>query len=493
MDYVPASLMADFYKLFHIVQYPEKTETVYSTWTARISRIPGINEVVVAGYQAFNKEILCEFFTLNFFSRNKEDVVQEYRRCVKYCLGVQSPDTKHIEELHSLGYLPLSMKALPEGTVVPLRVPILTIQNTHPKFAWLTNFIESMASSEMWHPITSATIARQYRKILDKYAMETVGDISFVDFQGHDFSMRGMSGIKSGAKAGFGHLLSFKGTDSIPSIYFAERFYNANMEKELIGTSIPATEHSVMCANGSTTDEQEYEAYKRLITEVYPNGFVSIVSDTRDFWRNVEMIGTKLKEAIIKRDGRVVIRPDSGDPVKIIIGDKDATHGTLEHKGLVAALWDYFGGTTTKKGFKLLDSHIGCIYGEAINLERAEAIVEGLKEQGFASINCVFGIGSYTYQYVTRDTFGLAYKSTLCVINGDQKQLFKNPKTDDGSKASQKGRVAVVKRPDGKLECIDNLFLNTTIPEDQLVEVFRDGKILVDQSLAEIRQRLTSQ
>lgn len=486
-DRLAATLLCDFYKVAHREMYPEGTELVYSTWTPRASRMKGVEKVVAFGFQAFLKN-LNVIFANNFFSRSKEDVAKEYARVIKFTLGVQNPDTSHIEALHDLGYLPISVKALPEGTLVPLRVPMLTIQNTKPEFFWVTNYIESLASAELWQSSTSATIALEYRKLLNKFAMETVGNTDFVQFQGHDFSFRGMSSLNSAISSGMGHLLSFVGTDTIPAIQATEILYNSNIEKELIGTSIPATEHSIQCAYG---DDMKY--LDHMLSVVHPNGFVSIVSDGYDFWDVISRVLPALKDKIMTRKGgpvgdRVVIRPDSGDPVLIVCGDPDGKT-ELERKGAIEALWDIFGGTVTEKGYKVLDSHIGLIYGDAITLRRAEEICERLKAKGFASINCVYGIGSYTYQYNTRDTFGFALKSTLTVRNGDEIQIFKNPKTDNGIKKSQKGRVVVLKDKNS-FKLVDGLGLKDDIKGDQLREIYKDGKLLIDDNFSDIRKRL---
>ncbi len=480
-----ATLLCDFYKVSHREMYPTGTETIYSTWTPRASRMKGVDEVVAFGYQAFFTK-LNEIFEKDFFSRTKEEIVSEYTRVIKNTLGVQSPDTSHIEALHDLGYLPLEVKAVAEGTVVPLRVPILTIQNTNPKFFWLTNYIETLASCELWQASTSATIAREYRKIMDKYAMETVGNTDFVPFQGHDFSMRGMSSLESAMTSGMGHLLSFVGTDTIPAITAAEHYYGANVEKELVGTSIPATEHSVQCTYG---DDMKY--FSSMISDVHPSGFVSIVSDGYDFWDVIGRVIPSLKSNIMARDGKVVVRPDSGDPVLIVCGDPNGKT-ELERKGAVEALWDIFGGTVSEKGYKILDSHIGLIYGDAITLRRCEEISEKLKSKGFASINTVYGIGSYTYQYNTRDTFGYALKSTLAVINGDEKMIFKDPKTDDGTKKSQKGKVVVFEDVSGTIKFIDCLPLTTELPINLLQTIYKDGKLVNKQSFSDIRKKLAS-
>jgi len=495
-----AALLCDFYKISHRNMYPKGTEMVYSTWTPRASRMKGVDHVVNFGGQAFIKNYLIDFFEEAFFSRPKEEVVAEYKRLLTHALGVPNPDASHIEELHDLGFLPISIKSLPEGTLVPLRVPMLTIQNTDPKFFWLTNYIETLASCELWQAMTSATIAGEYRKILDKYAFKTVGDNGFVMFQGHDFSMRGMSSLQSAITSGMGHLLSFAGTDTIPAIQGAESVYNANIEKQLVGTSIPATEHSIQCAF-----EDDVEYLTHMMTKVHPTGPVSIVSDGYDFWQVIREVIPSLKETILARDGgpesldKVVIRPDSGDPVLIVCGDPNGKT-ELERKGAVEALWDIFGGSVTEKGYKLLDSHIGLIYGDAITLRRCEEICERLEAKGFASINAVFGIGSYTYQYNTRDTFGFALKSTLCVINGKEKQIFKDPKTDNGIKKSQKGKVVVYRDlQTGKITFADNLGLNDSIYMrkdgknidcDMLKEIYRDGKLLIDDDFESIRARL---
>lgn len=490
----PATLLADFYKLSHREQYPVGTEVVYSTFTPRSNKyFPVADKVVMFGLQGFIKKYLIDYFNDNFFNRPKTVVVNEYSRIVKYCLGKENPDTSHIEELHGLGYLPIRINALKEGTLVPIKVPVLTVENTNPKFFWLTNYLETIISSEIWQPMTSATISYQYRKLLNEYALKTTGSTEGVQFQAHDFSMRGMSSLESAQTSGAGHLLSFNGTDTIPAILYHEQYYNTNVEKELIGASISATEHSVMCSYGKTN---EFELFKRLITEVYPNGFFSVVSDTWDFWKVVGEYLPKLKQEIMNRDGRVVIRPDSGDPVLMICGNPDG-ETELERKGLIVALWDIFGGTITEKGYKLLDFHIGAIYGDSITIQRAKEIVSRLEVKGFASTNIVFGVGSYTYQYNTRDTFGFAMKATYVIVNGEERLIFKDPKTDDGLKKSQRGRVAVVKDEYGNITCVDGLDRESYAVDglqhfDLLEPVFEDGELLRDESLQEIRETLLS-
>jgi nicotinamide phosphoribosyltransferase len=392
--------------------------------------------------------------------------------------------TTYLKGMNDLGYIPMIIKALPEGVSVPVRVPMLTIYNTLPQFFWLTNYFETLLSTTIWLPCNSATLAKQYRIILDKYAKETSSIPEFVDWQGHDFSMRGMAGLEAAIMSSAGHLLSFTGTDTIPSIDFLEEYYNANSDTELIGGSVAATEHSVMCMG---TNAGEQNTFKHLITEIYPSGIVSIVSDTWNLWKVLTEYLPNLKNEILARNGKVVIRPDSGDPVDIICGNLNGKT-TEERKGVIELLWETFGGITNKKGYKELDSHIGAIYGDSITLDRATQICERLKEKGFATTNIVLGIGSFTYQYNTRDTFGFAMKATYGEVAGKGREIYKDPITDDGTKKSAKGLMKIIK-VNGEYKLIDQVSWEEE-KQGELREVYRDGKILIDEKLSEIRLRM---
>jgi nicotinamide phosphoribosyltransferase len=480
-------LLCDFYKIGHREQYPEGTEKVYSTWTARGTHMQGVDYTVAFGLQRFVKKYLIDYFRDNFFNVPMTEVANEYRRVIKATLGTD-PSVRHINDLWQLGYLPLRIRAVPEGTLVPLRVPWITVENTHPNFFWLTNFIESLFSAELWQATTSATIANEFRKMLDGFAGRTNPEaMDFVAFQGHDFSFRGMSSLESACSSGLGHLLSFTGTDTIPAILEAERYYGADVTKELVGTSIPATEHSVMCCLGP---EGELDTYKHLLDDVYPTGFISIVSDTYNLWTVLgDYIGKELHDRIMARDGKLVVRPDSGDPVLIMAGDESATDA-LARKGVIETLWDTFGGTMSSTGYKVLDPHIGAIYGDAITYDRAKEISLRLAAKGFASTNTVFGIGSFTYQYNTRDTFQHAIKAGSVEINGVEYPIWKDPVTDSGTKKSLAGRVAVVREKNGMLRAASNLREGQYVPGDILEDVFIDGKLTRFQTLAQIREIL---
>lgn len=483
---------ADFYKMDHRRQYPENTQMVYSNLTARSDKLKNIpdhlfsGEITFFGLQYFIKEFLIRQWNEEFFSKDIGTVTTKYKRRLDTSLGRDSVPIGHIVDLHNLGYLPINIKALPEGSGVPVKVPVLTIHNTHPEFFWLTNYLETILSAYLWKPTTSATVAKHYRTLLDKYSALTGADKTFTQFQGHDFSFRGMSGLHDAALSGAGHLTSFVGTDTIPAIDLIEDYYNGDAEKELIGCSVPATEHSVMCMG---TKESEIETFRRLITDLYPAGIVSIVSDTWDFWKVITEYSTTLKPEIMARDGKVVFRPDSGDPVKIICGDPYAEIGSAAYKGAVQCLWEIFGGTVTPSGYRVLDSHVGLIYGDSITLDRAEQIMRRLADNNFASSNVVLGIGSYTYQYATRDTFGFAVKSTYGIVNGEGREIFKDPKTDNGVKKSARGLLRV--------DSVNGKYVMSDQQPDMrpccLREVFRDGVLLIDDTIADIRQRVAGE
>ena len=474
--------LIDGYKLDHRRQYPADTRKVYSNWTPRSSRVPGQDRVVFFGLQAFIDKYLVEKLNRQFFGQPCEQVCGSYLNRVNSYLGPNQIGIEHIHALHTLGYLPLEFRALAEGTLCPLRVPMLTVENTHEEFAWLVNYFETLISSVLWLPCTSATTAYRLRTLLNNAAAATGGDPQFVAWQGHDFSMRGMAGPEAACLSGAGHLLSFTGTDTIPAIEFIEHHYAG--ENGLIGASVAATEHSVMSAGGERSERDTFEH----ILQLYPSGIVSIVSDTWDLWNVLTSILPAIKHQIMARDGKVVIRPDSGDPTLIICGDPDKEGPA--RKGVVELLWDAFGGTATATGHRQLDPHVGVIYGDAITYERAEAICQKLAAKGFASTNMVFGVGSFSYQYVTRDTYGFAMKATWADVGGTARDLFKKPVTDNGTKFSATGRLAVV-HDSGTLRVIER-----ATPDQEaaslLTPVWRDGRFLRRSSFAEIRRTLWS-
>ena len=565
-----AIMSIDSYKIGHKAQYPDGITKVYSNFTPRSNKHLNIpakykdDQIVWVGLQAFLYE-LNEIWNSTFFNVEWDSVSSELEQYAPFC-GPNGVDKSHFKELHELGYLPIEIKSLAEGTVTTIGVPVLTITNTQDKFYWLPNFLETWMSAELWKAPTSATIARAYRKILNHYVEETGASTDFANWQLHDFSVRGMSGISDAAKSGLGHLLFSLGTDNLPAVNLVNQCYDG--KSTFIGGSVPATEHSVMCSGGKDT---EIETFRRLI-KTYPSGVLSIVSDTWDFWKVVTEYASELKNDILARVpdelglAKVVFRPDSGDPVEIICGKEikaipekyastieeakkyatdyiecliasETPHGecgemeatkifswcgkfyratveldwsrydkqyyyvdgancidfvetelTPEERGAVECLAEIFGTTTNQKGFKTLNQRVGLIYGDSITPERADQILSRLAEKGYAADNIVFGIGSFTYQYNTRDTLGFAMKATCVKINGELTPIFKDPKTDSGTKKSAKGLLSV------RLDENDRTILVDNVSESEehgglLNRVYLNGYIMNTHSFDSIRSR----
>lgn len=533
----------DFYKTGHIFQYEPGTTEVYSNFTARSDRLapvlrsgPGAfdGKVVFFGLQGFIKEFLIETFNEGFFGIPKDRAVSAYKRRMDTSLGPGVVTVDHIASLHDLGFLPIEIKALPEGSKVGMKVPLFTVKNTLPGFFWLTNYLEDILSNMNWKSITVATIAHQYRRLLDSFTELTGAPKEGVQWQVHDFSSRGMSGPEDSSRTSAGHLLSFTGSDAVGSIDYVEAYYGANADVEMIGGGVPATEHSVVSMGGKASEE---ETFLRLIKDVYPSGIVSYVSDTWDFWDVITGFTVRHYDAIVSRvpnalgQAKVVFRPDSGNPIHILCGYTDSeleagvygpqefvgANGEVlyrvkegqeidvlnrtqvvgkmitaaERKGAVQCLWDVFGGAETAKGYKMLHDRVGLIYGDSITLARAQEILQRLADKGFASSNIVLGAGSYSYQYVSRDSFGMAMKATSGVVNGERREVAKDPKTDSGTKKSAVGLLRVEK------EGADFVLYDRQTPEQAaggaLELVFKDGQLIREDNLAGIRARLAAQ
>lgn len=533
----------DSYKLGHVRMNPEGTSLIYANWTPRSDtylNLPNKNgKIVWLGGQAVVRDMV-EFWQEEFFGKNFDEVKEQFASRIRPFIGDNEFDFDLFRDLHSIGYLPFKIKALPEGSVVDIGIPCMTFRNTlNDEFghlSFMVNYIESYFSAEAWKIATTATIAHGYRRIIDGWADATMGDKFFVNFQGHDFSYRGMGGSIDSAKAGVGHLASFLGTDVVSAVDYVEYHYGSE-NNGLIGCSVPASEHSVTCLGG---EENEIDTIRRFITELYPTGVVSVVSDTWDYWDVLTNKTKILYDDIVNRKpdslglAKVVFRPDSGDPVKIIAGYtytsinmcneaerinayergfeavKDFATGKYfkakpadvngfvfneelpahEVLGSVQVLWDIFGGTINEKGYKTLNQRVGLIYGDSITPQRAEEIFKRLKDRGFASDNIVFGIGSYTYQFITRDTLGWAMKTTYGEVNGKPVNVAKNPKTDSGTKKSAKGLLRVEYEND-KFVLYDQ---QTWEQEGQgmLRVCYENGKFYNVEDFKSIRDRLTS-
>lgn len=479
----------DAYKLGHHDMYRASGNVtkVYSNFTNRKSRLEGVDKVVHFGLQAFIQKYLVDSF-VPFFDADRDEVCALYSERCAQILGGDASDynSEHIGKLHDMGYLPLSIHAVKEGTRVPFNVPSFTIENTHPDFFWLPNYIESLVSASVWHPSTTATIAYRLRELMNGFAEKTSDNLGAVAFQGHDFSFRGQASPESAAASGAGHLLSFSGSDSLISMDWVDDYYQGDNGAYL--GSVPATEHSVMSMGIALNGEKE--TFRRLL-DTYPKGILSIVSDTFDLWKVLTEFLPELKDEILAREGKLVIRPDSGKPVDILCGDASAPEGTPARKGVLELLWETFGGTVNSKGYRVLDEHIGAIYGDSINYESAKEICERMVSIGFDTTNVVLGIGSYVYQFVTRDTFNSAMKATYAEANGKSFDLFKNPVTGDGMKRSATGRLAVLKDAEGNLTLKERAS-DEDLAQSELQETWRDGKFIRYQSFADVRETLAN-
>ncbi len=514
--------LADGYKVGHFNMYQDGTEVVYSNFTPRSNKYApkGNNGKVLNFGHQYAIRFIVEHFNENFFNLNKEEVIQDIKTNFSAYLGVDY-DTNHISELHDLGYLPIEIRTLDEGTESAIKIPILFLYNTDIRFAWVTNYIETILSNLLWQPLTTATNVLLMKRIVKEAVLRTDKDnVGAVDFMLHDFSMRGLTGLDATIGSGLAFASVSKGSDSLPTIKASQHYYD---ETETPVFSVRASEHSQMTAGGV---EGEFEIYKNLLTK-FPNGIMSLVSDSFDLWRVLTDYLPKLKDIIMARDGKLVIRPDSGNPVDIICGinnckveneqvfkfekeyvrdnggnerepnwywekKSNVKYSHSEIKGVIELLWDVFGGTINEQGFKVLDSHIGMIYGEAINQDNIKQIFERLEAKGFAASNCFFGQGSYSMQMVTRDTWGMALKCIAQQRNGKIVEIFKDPITDDGIKKSAKGLTVVYKDENGDYYLKDQATLaEVNSEENQLKVRFKDGKYYNQTTLTKIRERIT--
>lgn len=539
--------LTDGYKPSHKAMLASGTTKLYGTWIPRSTKHApkGITKIVSFGQQLVWKWLHDEFEE-NFFMREQIDNDRNYNgsyykdkalqfvKDMSLYLGMEY-DGKHFEELWDLGYLPIRVKSLPEGIETNPNIPHMTFVNTVDGFAWLTLYLETVVSALAWKPSTAATIAKLYRRQAEEWVAKTDNqNMWLVDFMCHDFSARGLDPM-SQYLIGLGHATSFKGSDTLPVIPAARYFYGVKEDETPI-YSVNASEHSVSTTKIFTVGEQQMIADW---LQIFPKGILSIVSDTFDLWKLITEYLPANKDAIMARDGKLVIRPDSGDPVDIICGlnsgntglninttfeevsqshpnyVRDYVKSESEWKGVIELLWDIFGGTINGQGFKVLDPHIGAIYGDSITPERQLEIYKRLEAKRFAATNIVLGVGSFTYQYNTRDTLGFAAKGAwfevevqetekccdggkescdqTCITGRKSYNIYKDPVTDDGTKKSLKGLLCVIKTgPDShvnqymvKEECTSE-WENKGL----LQVIYEDGKFYNQTTFTEIRERL---
>jgi nicotinamide phosphoribosyltransferase len=589
-QWLKAATATDFYKPGHGPLYPEGTTRKYSNFTPRSAKnflnskscsVHYDNKVVNFGLYGTWQE-LVELWDRTFFQVEKKKAVKEVKRRFDNACGVDVISTRQIAKLHDLGYLPVTVLALEEGQRVNIGIPLWVVYSSddEKEHYWLVNYLETITSSYNWQSITNATIAYEYRRVMEHWAEETCDNNLHVQWQGHDFSFRGMPGPEAAGRSNAGHMLSFTGTDTVPAIDYLEGLYHADSDKELIAGSVTATEHAVATANilsrlkqklkwldkdsetiapenwAAFIDKLKLECEREYILEIIlqkvKTGIISLVCDSFDFWSVVADLLPSIRaeiESRIKNElglAKVVVRPDSGNPVHVIcgfylveynsredfvaalhnigweavngeairIGDKfyelqnhrnphQFSNSTAEEllgremreveaRGAIESLWASFGGHVNTKGYKVLNEYIGLIYGDSITVERAEQIFRRLAEKGYASSNVVLGIGSYTYQMNTRDTFGMAMKATACEVNDELIELYKDPKTAL-SKKSAKGFLRVVQDSDFNYRLeqeVDMTWDDLLNGSGELKPLFRNGKFLRQVTLGDMRARI---
>ena len=477
-------LYSDSYKQCHPKMYPDNQECLVSYLTPRKAMNENFPKMVVYGIQPFIIDMMDAFDS--FFAMPLEWAMYDYDKYVGAHLGLDNVARDRIIELHELGYLPLEIRALPEGTVVNMGIPIVEMRNTHPRFAWLVQWVECLLQTEVWPMCAYATVGWEYHKVAEKYYnMTAPGADPFMAMA--DFGFRGMSCMEDATRCSASWLLSFNKTSTIPALPYLDDYYNADCAKNKIGIGAVSTEHSVMAANFAI-DGDEISFVKRMLTEIYPNTSFSMVSDTYDYWNMVDNIIPACKEEILAHNGKLLIRPDSGDMVEITIN-------TIEK------LWNTFGGTINEAGYKVLDPHIGLIYGDGCTLNKVAEIYKLLAMMGFAATNVVFGVGAFcfhalfspdnTFTVLTRDTWGMAMKATYGVFGGKEVPIFKDPKTDNGLKKSQKGCCRVwYNAQEDIYTCTDGYSEWVEDDNTQLIPIFKDGESINEQEFLNIRARL---
>lgn len=633
----------DSYKVSHIRFETHGVTEIYSNFTARFDKYLKnlLGDAHDGQYVVFGVQwMLLRLHTMaktGFFDKPKEEVINKMKKVHGAYIG--NTDFEHFEALHDLGYLPIVVKALDEGSVTPIGTPFFTIRNTLPEFEWLPNLLETIISTDLWKQLTVATIARAFRKISNEYALETVGTLEGTEWQNHDFSCRGQSGLESSAINGAAFLTSSCGTDNIAALWAAEKFYQSTNDEGLLAGSVPAGEHSVTTSGILTAQERleatrlvdagefetEQEAVKAFVNdksremgitlleaetdyvvsvleEKFPESIVAYVADSFDYWSFVSKIIPSVKDKILARDGKFVVRGDSGNPVDVICGFEDADVKDLvarnlaeelvpgdsftvdgqvyklisyppvgddqylpfflleengfvkkwdqeaeekafeelakqvdaevaelmkleqtpetvtkiadliltkseanffvindnhvviqaEAKGTIEVLWEIFGGTMTEKGYKMLDSHIGMIYGDGITVQRSQEIFRRLKNKGFSSLNIVYGVGSYSLNMISRDFLGMAIKATCQIvdIHGETilKPIYKDPKTDT-SKKSARGLLRVYRNESNDI-VFDDMQTREQEETGLLTTVYKNGSFEKLTNIFEIRDRI---
>lgn len=450
----------DSYKASHFLQYPPNTTRAFFYLESRGSDRDW-NETVFFGLQYLLKNYFLEPFT--------QAMVEEAREVIRaHGLPFNYDGWTNLIKKHH-GKLPLRIRAVAEGAIVPLHNVLMTVETTDDEFAWVGSWFETQLL-RIWYSITVATQSYQIKKDVYKFLSETADDADAeIAYKVHDFGSRGVSSRETAAIGGAAHLVNFMGTDTMTALLLHRKFYHAPMA----GFSIPAAEHSTITSWGR---DNEAQAYRNMLKQfAKPNALVAVVSDSWNIYNAVERIwGEQLKQEVVDSGATVVIRPDSGEPVEVV-------------SRVAQILGEKFGFDVNSKGYKVL-KNVRIIQGDGVNQDSIKAILQRLKDEGFSASNVAFGIGGSLLQRVNRDTLKFAYKCSAIVTNGELREVYKQPITDSG-KASKKGRLDLILN-DGKYETVKIEDAETIAAENsQLQIVFENGELLIDDNLEAIRNR----
>ncbi len=455
-------LNTDSYKASHWLQYPPGTRNVYSYIESRGGKWP---KTVFFGLQYLLKEYLTKPIT--------QEVIDQAEKFWKaHGEPFNRPGWEYILKEHN-GYLPVRIRAVQEGTIVPTHNVLATVEATDEKCYWLVSYIETMLIRAVWYPTTVATNSYHVKETIKRYLEET-GTPELINFKFHDFGARGATVFEQAGIGGAAHLVNFMGTDTVAGALFAMEYYNAD---EPVGYSIPAAEHSTMTSWGGR--DGEWKAMENMVDQYGGDGnLYACVSDSYDIYHAItEIWGRKLKDKVLKKGGTLVVRPDSGDPVEV----------TLK---CVELLGDAFGYTVNSKGYKVLHPSVRLIQGDGITGEEVEKILESYKRHGWSADNIAFGCGAGLLQKVDRDTLKFAMKASSINIDGVWHDVYKDPATDKGKK-SKRGRITLYKDPAEGFHYSSLLVEgpSTHGVKDELITVFENGKILKEWNFAEVRAK----
>lgn len=445
-------LNTDSYKLSQFNQYPAGTEFVYSYIESRGGKW---DRTVFFGLQMFLREYLSKPITQSQIS-----IAETFAKA--HGEPFNREGWQYILDKYN-GYLPLRIKAAPEGSVIPTGNILVSVINTDSKCYWLTSYVETALLRAVWYPTTVATNSFMSKQII-KSALERTGDPAGIDFKLHDFGARGVSSQESAALGGMAHLVNFKGTDTISGILAAMEYYDT----DVCGFSIPAMEHSTVTSWGR---ENEVESYRNMLNQyAKPGTLVAAVSDSYDIYNACKLWGTELKQQIIDSGAVVVVRPDSGDPATVVTK-------------CARILDEYFGHTVNSKGFRVLNN-VRIIQGDGINDVSIRGILLCLEMAGYSADNVAFGQGGALLQAIDRDTLKFAMKCSAVRVNGEWRDVYKDPITDSG-KRSKRGRLALTRGDDGAYKTVQW----TPEVNDILVAVYDNGKLFNRVTFDEVRAR----